>query len=108
LSKDNLYGREIKTAKQLLNLYPVSFWERLDLGFQVSSLMWFLSKEGKKLLHLEDSKSNLKTPKIKEYELAEENFGEDVEFEKSTKPKSILDFLRTDYGESKTSTDEGS
>jgi hypothetical protein len=70
--------------------------------------MWFLSKKGKALLQIEDMKTGLKTPEIKEHELAEENFGEDVEFEKNTKPKSILDFLRTDYGESKTSTEEGS
>ena len=106
LSKDNLYGREIKTAKKLLELYPVAFWERVDLGFQVSSLMWFLSEKGKSLLYIENEKSSIRTPEFKEHELSDENFGDDREFEKDTKPKSIFDFLRRNYGEDEASTDE--
>jgi hypothetical protein len=52
-----IWPREMKIVNSLLKIFPNEiFWESLTLRFQLNSLCWFLSDEGRRLLNIEYKK----------------------------------------------------
>lgn len=52
--------KESGIAKKLLKIYPNNkFWAEILLDFQINSLAWFLTYDGKEFLRIENNKFNL-------------------------------------------------
>jgi len=67
----------------------------------LKSLIWFLGDKGKKFLsekRLEYKAFLFDFPQPKRYLLEDEKVGESLNDEKVSKPTSILNFLKKDYG----------
>ena len=81
LFKGGDWAKEVRVAKKLLSQRPIFFWRLFELKFQLNSLCFFLSKEGKK--YLEQSKIEIdKSEKIPVFE------------RKKMKPQTLMDFVK--------------
>ena len=85
------WAKEIKLAKKLFNSYPdVTFWNQVEIDFELNSLAWFCSSEGKYALLIQRKKINYRPKKRKTYQLAKK-VGKDKRI--PHKKKSLMDFL---------------
>lgn len=83
------WPREMKILAGLLKKEPMEFWKFLVLGFQLNSLAWFNSKDGKK--EIEKNKKIFLMLEVKPTIKFEENF----EYVRETAPaKSLKDILK--------------
>lgn len=65
------WPREMKVLAGLLKKEPIEFWKFLVLGFQLNSLAWFNSKDGKK--EIEKNKKLFAALQIKTAKPIQEN-----------------------------------
>ena len=88
---------QIALAKKLYELESETFWRKADLPFELNSLAWFLTEDGKNYTKLEKKRQTL-TPKKQpeENKLRKNKIGKDMKINK--KPKNILQFLRSKHG----------
>lgn len=93
LSKGD-WAREVKIAKKLLEKDPDIYF-KIKLDFNLNSLAWFLSEDGKLFVYkyLSDLRLNLPSPEI--VSLSDKVFGESMNLAK--KPQTIKDFIKK-YG----------
>lgn len=84
------YGKEQKFAKQIFEEWPLDFLNKVKAPFEMNSLAWFLTKDGKKYLQLKLHEFNYK-PKREEIIEGQEKVGPD--WNGSPKRKSLRDFL---------------
>jgi hypothetical protein len=84
------YGKEQNFAKKLFEEWPIDFLNKVKPPFEMNSLAWFLSKDGKKYLQLKLYEFNYK-PKREEIIKGEEKIGED--WNGNSKLKSLRKFL---------------
>lgn len=90
------WPKEIKIAKKLLKEEPdLSFWLSLDTPPRLASLSWFLTEEGKLFLKAGKLKTDLVLPAIDNPSILNNKIGEDKQGT-SSRPKSLLEFLRED------------
>ena len=90
LKEKTAWGREIKILKKLLNQYPnTEFWCKLDLGYDLNSLAFFLSKRGQDILKVKWGNFLLENPAEEEY-----NFDTKSENIVTEKPKTLSQFLQ--------------
>lgn len=69
-----VWPREMRMVNSLFKIFPNdSFWASLELKFQLNSLCWFLSDEGRKFLNLEYKKFKFEPNKSKVYDLENNN-----------------------------------
>lgn len=69
-----IWPKEMKMIKRLFEIFPnENFWDTLELGFQLNSLCWFLSDDGRKFLNREYKKFNLNLPETKKFEIENNN-----------------------------------
>lgn len=65
-----IWPKEMKMANLLFKIFPdANFWNTLELGFNLNSLCWLLSDDGRKLLNKEYKKYNLNLPETKNFEI---------------------------------------
>lgn len=90
-----VWPREMKMVNSLFKIFPNdSFWASLELKFQLNSLCWFLSDEGRKFLNLEYKKFKFEPNKSEVYDLENNNIdfngkiGETVQA-----PMTVREFL---------------
>jgi hypothetical protein len=84
--------RELGTAKKLLDKYPNKrFWFRVNIPFEMESLLWFLVPKGKQYLLNEWNKFKLDLKAEKKYSIGSRKIGK---AKKINKTKSLLEFLR--------------
>ena len=85
------WPREIKIAKKIFNLYPYpKFWSQLNLGFNLNSLAWFLTKEGGHSLRVHFKIESFSPKEKKRYALSKK-IGRNKKITK--KNNSLMDFL---------------
>jgi hypothetical protein len=95
------WPKEMKWASQLIREYGMEFlmWLQPPNGYKVSSLIWFLTPEGKHYLSdqmLERAKQTTESPtKNQQVQLSPNKIGEDVVV--LGRPKSVKEFLK--YGQ---------
>ena len=95
-----LVAREMKFTKDLIKIYPLKlFWQALPLKFEMESLAWFISPQGKAFLKIEYAKFCLDLKAPKKYDLADIKQGEDKPVSK--KVRTVKDFIK--YGSKKES-----
>jgi hypothetical protein len=85
-----LYAREQKFAKQIFEEWPVDFLNKVKPPFEMNSIGWFITKEGKKYLKLKLMEFNYK-PESAEIIKGYEKVGEDWNGEFTR--KSLRKFL---------------
>lgn len=70
----------------------IEFWRVYDLGFQLNSMAWFLTEEGKEKLKIDMALFHLDIPTEKPYTLEDNITGPNIE----TKPikKTIADLFK--------------
>ena len=69
-----VWPREMKMVNSLFKIFPNDdFWRSLELKFQLNSLCWFLSDEGRKFLNIEYKKFKFEPEKPKIFELNNNN-----------------------------------
>jgi hypothetical protein len=84
--------RELGTTKKLLDKYPNKrFWFRVNIPFEMESLLWFLVPKGKQYLLNEWNKFKLDLKAEKKYSIGSRKIGK---AKKINKTKSLLEFLR--------------
>lgn len=90
-----VWPREMKMVNSLFKIFPNDeFWASLELKFQLNSLCWFLSDEGRKFLNVEYKKFKFEPEKPKVFDLKNNNIefkgkiGETVEA-----PMTVREFL---------------
>jgi len=70
------WKKEIKLAKKLFNsCSDVRFWNQVELGFELNSLAWLLSKEGKHALKVRGKMMRFSPKKPKEYKMQKRRVG---------------------------------
>jgi len=70
------WAKEIKLAKKLFNSCPdVRFWNQVGLDFELNSLAWLLSEEGKYALKVRGKMMKYSPPKSKEYKMQKRRIG---------------------------------
>lgn len=84
------YGKEQKFAKQIFDEWPIDFLNKVKPPFEMNSLCWFITKDGKKYLKLKLLEFNYKPERAEIIEGAEK-IGED--WNGQTKRKSLRNFL---------------
>lgn len=84
------YGREQKFAKQIFESWPIDFLNKVKPPFEMNSLAWFLSKDGKKYLQLKLHEFNY-NPQSYEIIAGDQKVGED--WLGQPKRKSLRNFL---------------
>lgn len=96
------WPNEMRIAGQLIKKYSIEFllWIKPPNNYKVTSLVWFLTSEGKhylsdQLVEYQKQSPSL-FPKQEEISLSETKIGEDISV--IQKPKSLKDFLN--YGKS--------
>ena len=74
-------------------LFPdEKFWRNYELGFQLNSIFWFLSEDGKAKLTVDLALFNLDIPPETKYDMKEDKVGDDIV---TRKPKTTMaDLLR--------------
>lgn len=103
---NRFWKAEISFAKKILQSNPdIRFWRfaasQMTGEKRMSSLLWLLSENG--ISFAKSLEKPYKTflfdfPQPKTYTLSEDKIGEDLKIERSYEKKSILYFLRKDYG----------
>jgi hypothetical protein len=88
------WPKEIKIAKKLLELYDKNFWISFCLDSKLTSLSWFLTKEGKSFLITQKKINSLEKKPPEVHIIQDVKIGEDVQLNK--KPRTVFDFLN--YG----------
>ena len=84
--------RELGTTKKLLDKYPNKrFWFRVNIPFEMESLLWFLVPKGKQYLLNEWNKFKLDLKAEKKYSIGSRKIGK---AKKINETKSLLEFLR--------------
>lgn len=90
-----VWPREMKMVNSLFKIFPNDgFWSSLELKFQLNSLCWFFSDEGRKLLNLEYKKFKFEPEKSEVFEL--ENNSIDFKEKKGdavVSPLTVREFL---------------
>jgi len=72
-------------------LFPdEKFWRNYELGFQLNSLFWFLSEDGKAKLTTDIALFNLDVPPETKYDMSETKIGEDIIVRKTNKTTADL------------------
>lgn len=90
----NTFGREMMLARKLIEKCPdENFWKSLDIGFQLNSLAFLESEQGKAILRKKYSEFKFEIQKTSTHNIGEEKVGEDIEIVK--KPLSLKDFLKS-------------
>lgn len=90
------WAKEIKMAKKLLVKFPdVSFWETVYVPNKPTSLAFFLTTDGERVLTRAKQELSLEIVHSKDNTLGKEKQGKDLEF-KPTK-NTLRDFLN--YGQ---------
>jgi hypothetical protein len=90
-----VWPREMKIVNSLLKIFPNDlFWNSLTLRFQLNSLCWFLSDEGRKILNTEYKKFIFEPEKPQNFVLENNN----IEFqgkigETVQAPMTVREFL---------------
>lgn len=84
------YGKEQNFAKKLFEEWPLDFLNKVKAPFEMNSLAWFLTKDGKKYLQLKLYEFNYK-PQREEIIKGEEKIGPD--WNGKAKQKSLRNFL---------------
>lgn len=70
------WAKEIKLAKKLFNSCPdVRFWNQVELGFELNSLAWLISEEGKYALRVRGKMMRYSPEKPKEYKMQKRRIG---------------------------------
>jgi hypothetical protein len=97
-SKNNksFWPNEMRIASQLIKKYGLELllWIKPPNNYKVSSLVWFLTKEGKHYLSdqlFEYSKANTNLTSQEQIVVSNEKVGEDVIIE--ARPKTLKEFL---------------
>jgi hypothetical protein len=91
------YGREGKTAKQLIDQYGLEFmlWLPIPYNSKIPSLLWFLNPDGRKYLTSSFFDYKKENPdsieQSKQVELSSEKIGEDQIVKKQ--PRTLKEFL---------------
>jgi hypothetical protein len=89
LKEKTAYGREYKIAQNLTKKYPdKTIWR--NITFQVNSLAFFLTLDGKLEIEKTIGKINYKPQEKIREEISEEKFGENVEVKKALTLKEFL------------------
>ena len=74
-----VWPKEMKMVKSLFKIFPnEDFWRGLTLNFQLNSLCWFLSDDGRKFLNQEYKKFNLTLPETKKFKIENNNIAFEV------------------------------
>ena len=88
----NARMRELGTTKKLLAKYPNKrFWFRMNIPFEMDSLLWFLTPRGKEYVLTEWNKFKLDLIAEKKYSIGSRKIGK---AKKINKTKTLLEFLR--------------
>ena len=85
------WAKEIKLAKKLFNSRPnVTFWNQVEIDFELNSLAWFLSEEGEHTLKIRGKMAKYSAPRGKQYDLSDK-----VGKDKKVKPrrKTLIEIL---------------
>ena len=70
------WAKEIKLAKKLFNCSPdVRFWNQIELDFELNSLAWLLSEEGKHAMRVRGKMMQYSPKKPKEYKMQKRRIG---------------------------------
>lgn len=89
------WPKEIKIAQKLLKIKEDGdFWINLHSDLKITSLAWFLTKEGKAFLVTQERINSLELSPKETHLIQDEKLGEDLNLKK--KPKTVFDFLN--YG----------
>jgi hypothetical protein len=90
--KQTEWKRETALAKKLLLENSIDFWMSVSLPFELNSLAWFLTPEGKTHVAVTEKKLVLDLKKEATFSIIEEpKQSENTEVKK---PQTILDFLK--------------
>jgi hypothetical protein len=85
------WAKEIKLAKKLFNSRPnVTFWNQVEIDFELNSLAWFLSKEGEHALKIRGKMAKYVAPEGKQYDLSNK-VGKDKKVK--SKRKTLIEIL---------------
>lgn len=83
---------ELAAAKYILKRWPSKkFWRFFKPEFQLKSLWWFKSVNGRVYLDKHYRQFSVKEPKVEKIKLTKTNVGETIVFE--NKPKTLKDFI---------------
>ena len=86
------WAKEIKLAKKLFNSRPnVTFWNQVEIDFQLNSLAWFLSEEGEHALKIRGKMAKYSPPENKKYKLSNSKVGKDKKVK--TRRKTLIEIL---------------
>ncbi len=89
------WPKEIKIAQKLLKIKDDDqFWINLHSDLKITSLSWFLTKEGEAFLVAQERINSLEIAPKEVHSIQEEKIGEDLNLKK--KPRTVFDFLN--YG----------
>jgi hypothetical protein len=87
---------EMKITDQLLSEYPDNaFWFSLKKPTKCNSMVYFLTFEGQNYIKRSIKLGNLDIIRDRAIELNKESL---IDIKIETKPKTILEFLKQDYG----------
>lgn len=90
-----LVFREMKFSKDLIKKYPLkAFWQAVPLKFDMESLSWLISPQGKAYLKIEYAKFSLDLKAPKKYDLSDTKHGEEKVLVKNI--RTVKDFIK--YG----------
>jgi len=89
------WKRETALAKKLLSERSEDFWFSIELPFELNSLAWFLTNEGKNHVAIAEKKLSLNLKKAESFPIIEEVVKQTTN---ESSPKTILDFIK--YGKS--------
>jgi hypothetical protein len=89
------WANEIKVSKILYKQHPqIEFWESIDLGFKVNSLVFFLTQDGKEEIKIAEGHWNVELPERKRYNLTSDNEAKNT-IPSSPQQKTLLNFLKS-------------
>lgn len=72
--KNIIWPKEMKMVNCLLKIFPnKDFWDGLKLSFELNSLCWFLSDDGRNFLNKEYKRFNLSLPETKKFSIDNNN-----------------------------------
>ena len=87
------YPAEIMMAKRITAKYPeVDFWEKVELGFQLNSLAYFLTSDGEQVIRKKYAGFKFDVTQPVSYNIHSQKIGEDVKID--YRPKTLKDFLK--------------
>jgi hypothetical protein len=94
IKSDCIYwARDLKILKGLLVQYPdLEFWKNISLGFQLNSLAWFITPDGKKRLDEDYKMFHLKAPVNIEFKIDSVKYGDDAVIIR--KPKTLQELFK--------------